>query len=787
MDIRDTAEQRLLRESARRFAANGYDFHSRQARAASPERFSRTTWTQMAELGWLGLPIAEADGGFGGSACDLAIVMEAIGSALMVEPYLPTMMGTAAIASLGIGDQRAWLAKVATGGAILAFAHQEADGRPTRVRTRALRTEPGWRLNGDKRIVLGGGSADLVLVSARIAGDDDDGSGIGLFLVPADSAGLTRHSYAIADGREAANIDLAGVTLPADALLGGCEDAWPTIEEVMDRGITASAAAMVGAIDTMVRQTHDYVATRVQFGRPIGHFQVVQHRLAEMKVAAEEARAASALAVALLDGDTERRVRGVSAVRVKVAEAARFVTQQAVQLHGGMGLSDELGVSTYLKHALAFGLLFGTADDHVRRYATLIESGAVSLGDSLREPGDGQGIDLTPDETRFRDKVRLFLAEALDPRIRNNAAVDTAALFEYAVSHPWHLRLAEKGWASPGWPRAYGGQDWTPSQEYIWKTESWRAGAPIISQLGMRLVAPTLLHFGTEEQKARFLPRILSGEDYWCQGFSEPGAGSDLAALKCSAVREGDDYVVSGTKLWQTHAHFSDWMLTLVRTSSAGKPQEGITCLLIDMRSPGITVRPIITLGGDHEVNEVFLDGVRVPAANRVGQQDQGWAITKHILSVERGSAGNGPARIRWRLRRVQEIIRARFDEGDPLPGERALMTRLARLAIDTDVVEMLELLALDSTEHGEDPGIRPSITKLRSSLTEQAVDELAVEALGERALIWEPHRPLFELDLPQAELEERAVMPRYLNSRARTVFGGSSEVQLGIIAKAMA
>ena len=237
----------------------------------------------------------------------------------------------------------------------------------------------------------------------------------------------------------------------------------------------------------------------------------------------------------------------------------------------------------------------------------------------------------------FRAEVRDFLDANLTGELRDGAARATSVFVDPSVTLPWQAILHARGWAAPDWPAEHGGPGWDDMQRYIFAAECARAGAPSLAPMGLKMVAPVIMHYGTPEQKAHYLPRILSGEDYWCQGFSEPGAGSDLASLQLRAVPDGDDYVLNGSKIWTTHAHFANRMFCLVRTSSEGKPQAGISFLLLDMASPGITVKPIRTLGGDHEFNQVFFDDVRVPQANRLGAENEGWSVAKHLLTFERG------------------------------------------------------------------------------------------------------------------------------------------------------
>jgi acyl-CoA dehydrogenase len=316
-------------------------------------------------------------------------------------------------------------------------------------------------------------------------------------------------------------------------------------------------------------------------------------------------------------------------------------------------------------------------------------------------------------------------------------------------------------------------------QRFLFETECARAGAPVLPGLGLRMVGPVIMRYGTPAQKAELLPRILSGEDYWCQGYSEPQSGSDLASLRTRAVADGEDYIVTGTKIWTTHAHHANRMFALVRTSDQGKPQQGITFLLLDMASPGITIRPIRTIGGDHEVNQVFLDGVRVPQANRVGAEGEGWEVAKYLLEFERGG-GVASGRLRVLLDRLAAMLRAQ-----EVAPDGAAAIRLAEIAADLDALEMLELRAVSAQQAGARPGAAASVLKLRASEIRQALQEALVDALGPHALRWEAERPLFAAQFEGPEHEAQSLLlAQYLNGRAGTIFGGTSEVQLGIIAR---
>lgn len=391
----------------------------------------------------------------------------------------------------------------------------------------------------------------------------------------------------------------------------------------------------------------------------------------------------------------------------------------------------------------------------------------------------------TAEERAFRDEVRAFLDEKLTPDLKRAHALTPSVFSDPPVGNRWQKLLYERGWAAPLWPKEYGGAGWSIGQRYIWEVESALAGAPSVTPMGLRMVGPVIMRFGTQEQKDFYLPRILKAEDYWCQGYSEPGSGSDLASLKTRAVRDGDHYVVNGSKIWTTHAHFANRMFALVRTSEEAKKQDGISFLLIDMDSPGISVRPILTIGGDHEVNQVFFDDVRVPVANRVGAEGQGWSYGKYLLEFERGGAMSS-GRLRAGLRHIEKLAETYRDGAGAVADAPSFALRLSQAEIEIDALEMTELRMMSSLQTGQNPGpVASSLAKLRNSEIKQLLATLAVDVIGEDALVSEPRRPLYELNEPSL-LDEDAMtaLPEYLNGRAYTIFGGTSEVQRDIIAK---
>lgn len=395
-------------------------------------------------------------------------------------------------------------------------------------------------------------------------------------------------------------------------------------------------------------------------------------------------------------------------------------------------------------------------------------------------------LELSHEELAFRDEVRDFLGAHLNDRLRAGARATPTVFAEPDICLEWQRVLHEKGWLGYQWPPRYGGPGWSPVQRYIFEKECALADAPGLPILGLKLLGPVLYTFGNAEQKAYYLPRILSGDHYWCQGFSEPGAGSDLASLKTVAVREGDRYRINGSKIWTTHAHFANHMFCLARTDSQAKPQRGISFILIDMNQPGVTVRPILGLAGDHEVNEVFLDNAEAPIADLIGEEGQGWTIAKFLLENERGGSCHAP-RLLADVARLREQARQEpsGDDGgllnDPLFG-----TQLARIELEAQALEMTELRILADIAHGRAPGPQTSLVKLVASNLRQAVDALAMKCFGYAGLQLCTERPLYGNSCAEPIHSKAAQLaaPAYLNSRAWTIFGGTNEVQRGIIAK---
>ncbi len=391
---------------------------------------------------------------------------------------------------------------------------------------------------------------------------------------------------------------------------------------------------------------------------------------------------------------------------------------------------------------------------------------------------------MTAADAAFREDVRAFFDEKLTDDMREATGLTSGVFAEMEIGRRWHQALYEQGWIAPSWPAEHGGTDWSPMQRYIYDSEAGAAGAPRLFSMGLRMVGPVVMKFGSDEQKAYYLPRIRSGEDVWCQGYSEPGSGSDLASLQTRAIVDGADYVVNGTKIWTTGAQHATRMFCLVRTSTEGKPQEGISFILIDMDTPGITIEPILTLAGDHEVNQVFLDDVRVPISNRVGPENDGWTVAKYLLEFERGGAAYATT-LAAGLEKLRAIAEAERSGGGRLIDDGAFAAKLAAVEVRQRAVQATEHRIMSDIAQRGRPGPASSIMKVLGSETNQWISELAVEATQYYAAPYQPEARVPGNNVePVGPSASVPVMPKYLNFRAATIYAGSSEVQRNIMAK---
>lgn len=405
-------------------------------------------------------------------------------------------------------------------------------------------------------------------------------------------------------------------------------------------------------------------------------------------------------------------------------------------------------------------------------------------------------LSLSAKDATFRDEVRRFLDEKLTPDLRETGKLMTSVYADYETTMAWHKALYEKGWVAPAWPVQYGGCDWSVAQHYIFSSELSSAGAPSLSPMGLGMCGPVLIGYGTPEQKAHYLPRMLNGADFWCQGYSEPGSGSDLASLQMSAVDKGDHFLCNGQKIWTTHANYANWIFNLVRTSKEDIPQRGITFLLIDMNTPGVKVEPLIMLSGEHIQNQVFFTDVKVPKANVVGKVGEGWTVAKYLMQFERGGHAYAPG-LTTRLNRIRDIAQAELTDGVRLIDEPDFAAKIAAANVEISALEFTEHRIMSALSNGQAPGAESSLLKTRGTEISQRLTELALEAVAAYAMPYQPHAtrpggpvPGFVApkgnQAPIGPMHSWPVMAKYLNDRAGSIYAGTNEVQRNIMAKAV-
>tara|TARA_R110002012_G_scaffold75973_1_gene191874 strand:- start:9282 stop:10505 length:1224 start_codon:yes stop_codon:yes gene_type:complete len=400
-------------------------------------------------------------------------------------------------------------------------------------------------------------------------------------------------------------------------------------------------------------------------------------------------------------------------------------------------------------------------------------------------------LSFTKEDLEFQQEVRDWIAEAYTPELRAKMAMSKNGYLDKEGQVEWQKRLYEKGWVAPNWPEKYGGPGLSPSERYILNMELSAAGTPTVSPMGISMVAPVLMAFGSEEQKANYLPPILRSDVWWCQGYSEPGAGSDLASLQMSAVRDDDDYVLNGSKIWTTHAQWADMIFCLVRTSKEGKTQEGISFIVFPMTTPGITISALPTLDGplegQQEINQVFFENVRVPIAEAlVGEENKGWTYAKYLLQFERGNA-YAPG-LRNMLRKARKIASLEQSEGEALIRDHDFSRKLANMEIKIDSLDATEQRIFSALSAGQAVGPESSMLKCEGSDTQQAITELILEATGSYAApfikdSFAVARAGANADLPMPQYAV-PVAPSYFNYRKTSIYAGSNEIQRNIMAK---
>ena len=758
----------MLRDSARRLVEHLSPAH--HFSAGRDGRSNPAAWQAIVADGWLlaGLPSDPASdlGGFDLGFAATTHILEETAGGLLTEPVLGSLIALHLLSRFG-GHEA--LDAVTQGRLRIALADTEPGARfgtpPTGTRLCGAQS-----LHGRKQLVLGGGDADLLIVTAT----DENGQPC-VLLVPANDVRVTRQSYPLLDATGAADVLFDDVALSSGAILARGDVAAAAIDYARDIAIVAGSAEAIGAMDAAFQATLAFVKQRVQFGQPIGANQALQHRLVDMLGAIRQAQILLAAAIDAIDSEAGDRGLTVAALKLHTARTARHVGEECVQMHGAIGTTDEAAISHYYRKLITASILFGGAAYHRARFAALDR--ATTSGNA---PNDG----LAPDDRAFADEVRRFVAATIDPQTRAIVAAGGHPNREQADR--WFQALGERNWLAHTWSRDHGGPGFTPIQQVIFDQVMAEMDAPANNGLGTRLAGPVIREFGTPEQRAQHLPGILRGTVNWCQGYSEPGAGSDLASLTTRADRDGDDYIVNGQKIWTSYAHWADWIFMLVRTSREAKRQAGISFLLVDMTSPGITVRPILAAEGHHGFNEIFFDDVRVPIANRIGEEGQGWTCAKFLLSHERLGVVSLP-NIRRAMAAAERAAHHRDASGRRLIDDPAFEHRLVDLKVRLRAVEGWVGQLIAQVVDGGSPGIDVSMLKIAGTELHQAIVAFTLDAAGYDALpfLFETGAtPTRTIATPPAFVERAAA--QYIGRRVSTILGGSTEIQKNILSKTL-
>jgi alkylation response protein AidB-like acyl-CoA dehydrogenase len=768
----------LVQDSARMFAARAKNHKTLRAGRFKLPWHETARLSEMVALGWFGALIPEEFGGVSMSFAETSAIATELGGCLLAEPFVP--LAVLAPRAILYGDNRLLksqlLAQIASGEALAALAWQEGneDARdPIAIAMKAVSDGASWRLTGKKRFVAGAWAAHGFIVSAMTQ------AGLQLFYVRGEAPGLRVSQEWRADGSPTAVLEFDNVAVAPGDVVAGADCAATALRRALDEAAIVASGELVGVMREALAMTVSYLKTRVAFGQAISKFQALQHRAADLFVRQELAKATFGHALRIADGGASAEDVGIAASRAKARcnEAALQITREAIQLHGAIGFTDECDIGLYLKRALVLSAWLGTTSAHHGRLSCEATFNAITsaAGDDAVENGAGllarmRAIPIdernwnTLSDSDFRSCARAFIDGNLPHELRFRSE-----RIGWEEMKDWYLLLSREGWLAPTWPVSEGGMGLNAGKILIYDEEMERVGSPRLMDHGINNVGSILLARGSDEQRRHYLPKVLSGEHLWCQGYSEPNAGSDLASLRTEAHLEGDEFVVSGQKIWTTFAHHANHIYTLVRTDKSKPRHEGISFLLIDMCQPGVTVRPIQNIAGHVEFCEVFFDRARTHRNNIVGDLNDGWAVSRAVLGFERLRVGSPRIATRF-LQRLIEIARR-----EDLSRDALFRNRLTQLICDVrDLASLFEQVA-DAAKSGSAPGPEASALKMVATETEQRVSQALVEVLGDAGALSGPQ------DFNGYTTE--ALTP-FLLARAVTIYGGTSEVQRNIIAR---
>ena len=749
-------DHNAMHDGAARFAADVFGPANLRALRDTADGCDRQALSQTIKNGWLSILVAEELGGTGQDVFAAAIVCQAFGAELSNIPAASSMAALAAVAQVPHWHKhRAFTDSIAGKAVILpalaglnisASALKGADGGGLVCN----RSAGGAAfINGTRRLVHAGAAADYFLVEI------DDIAGAMLALVRRDYPGLQIVTQRTIDGGSLIDLEFGNCVFGGEDIVFESIDSRAIAKSMRARLHILLAAELAGLMETAISRTLEHMRTREQFGKPLGSFQALQFRMADVHMQMSLSRALTFEAARLCSDASQSSAITASAAFAKAANAAVTAARTMIQIHGAMGFTDEHDAGLYLKRILTLSNAYGSAAANRKTVAAQTLRSDDTAPVRFREDN--------PADITFRSEVRNWLDENLPDHLRN---MPTRPSHEDAQW--WHRKMYERGWVAPAWPKQYGGMEATIPQRIILIDEMANAGAPEISGQALGHLGPIMQRFGTPAQKAQHLPGMISGDVLWCQGYSEPSSGSDLASLRTRAVRDGDDFIINGQKIWTTWGHYAHWMFALVRTNPDVKKQAGITFILIDMKTPGITPRGIRTITGEDEFAEVFFDDVRVPVSNVVGDIDGGWTVATALLEQERLN-GSNPQKAGHLLGKVKRAARH-----SGMIDDAAFRDRLVSAEIDYVALCATYAQIVRTTERDIRTNADYAFAKLIAAELQQELCELLIQALGAEGTI------AGSLDLGTESLPGDRLHPgiTYLQNRRATIYGGTSEVQ---------
>lgn len=766
---------RLLRDSISTFAARGGLARSRALRGTTPG-FDRAVWSELAQSGWLGIIIPEEFGGQGLGFAEMRIIVDELAGALAPEPVVAGVVLPVCVLlkSQNQNLKRHLLTNIATGQSIVSLGiHDHIGGLAlTDSLVQAHRTGSEIVLNGVIRHAYPGAGADDFIVAAK-ANDE-----LGLYRVAATAAGLSLKPELRADGTRSGLLTLRDVRVALDDVVASGDTAIASLQYAVDAATIMSSAELHGVMTRAFDMTLEYMRTRAQFGKPIGSFQALQHRAVDLYIQKQLSAGAVDEAVRILDSHGTEAELSLAASRAKsrCGEAGMLIGRESIKLHGAIGFTDEYDVGLFLRRTLVLNSWLGTPSAHRQRFGKLLResdvdndeqnAGAIGPFSDVFLSHEKEDVDWNAfSDQEFRAGIRAYTEKTYPKDMRHLGR--RARVQE--LREVWLDKLVAKGWGAPAWPIEHGGWGLTPAKQLIFLEESERFGVAAIPVFGLTMIGPILMKYGTDEQKHRYLPKIITNEHVWCQGYSEPNAGSDLASLQTEATLDGNEWVINGSKIWTTAAAQATHIFFLARTKKEGKKQEGISFFVMDIKTPGITVRPIPNLSGHAEFCQEFFENVRIPKESLIGELNKGWTIAKTLLGFERLISGS-PQNPRAPLNYARHLANANSLWADP-----QFYATYVKGFLDVEDLSTMYEGFCDIVRTGGMPGPEISAMKIFSGETTQRLAELVIESAGDAGTINEKQ---------SYDGKNLNLLAPFYSMFGATIASGSNDIQRNIIAQ---